>query len=98
MHLVPSVAAAYLLHLVVHFIRCQFVVVELILNGVGGVLYESVEAVGTLVHALMGSWSIKTPCYAVVLPNQILLAVRIYASVGCENIVLGLTLIDGKNY
>ena len=71
--------------------------VELVLDGVGGVLGEGVEAVGVVLHVLVGTGAVEAPGRAVVLPDEVIPAVGVDAAVGGELIVLRLTLDHGKS-
>ena len=94
-YLVPVEGALSTLDAAVDSVGGELVVVELILNGVGRVLREGVEAIGGVLHVLMGIGAIEAPGAAVVLPDEVIPAVGVDASVAGELVVEGLAFVHG---
>ena len=91
-YVVPLAAASCFLQLFVDTIGAELVVVELVLDGVGGVLDEGVEAVGGVLHVFVGLRAVEAPGAAVVLPHEVIPAVGVDATIAGELVVLRLAL------
>ena len=77
MHFVPVEGTLVALNSLIDAIRGEFVVVELVLYGIGHILGKGVKtASGLVVHL----WPIEAPSILVIFPSQIVLTIGINAS------------------
>ena len=93
MHLCPFRAPTLTFQPFVNSVTRQFIVIELVLYGIGHVLCKGVKTSHPLAMHLR---AIHTPSIAVVFPRQVILSVGIDATINIKSIGLGFTGNDGE--